>query len=244
MKSIMALSMHKAGSSIADLIFNEVAKARGYEIDRISTQVPGSSLSEPEIFHRYQRNMKTEGIYYGIARNPDTHDMEILPKLRLLIQVRDPRDCITSLYYSRRFSHAPPQDPEKLKAFEEARARFDSIDVDTFSAQNAPSYLKRLQKLEALASNHPDLRILTYEEMVDETENWLDKALDIFGQPRTESLDRALERHLNFKTDTEDVLRHKRQVTPGDHRRKLRPETIARMNEVLEPALRSFGYPA
>lgn len=42
----------------------------------------------------------------------------------------------------------------------------------------------------------------------------------------------------------EDAARHKRQVPPGDHRRKLRPETIAAMNAVIGEELGRFGYAA
>jgi hypothetical protein len=42
----MALSMHKAGSSIADLIFLDFCEERGYAIDRIFQLTKSSPLSE------------------------------------------------------------------------------------------------------------------------------------------------------------------------------------------------------
>jgi len=35
----------------------------------------------------------------------------------------------------------------------------------------------------------------------------------------------------------------KRQVTPRDHQRKLKPETVARLNEIFADDLREFGFP-
>jgi hypothetical protein len=40
----------------------------------------------------------------------------------------------------------------------------------------------------------------------------------------------------------ENVSKHIRQRTPGDHLRKLTPETVAFLNEQLGPVLRGFGY--
>ena len=40
----------------------------------------------------------------------------------------------------------------------------------------------------------------------------------------------------------ENKMKHKRQVTPGDHRRKLKPETIAKLNTDLADILTRYGY--
>lgn len=36
-----------------------------------------------------------------------------------------------------------------------------------------------------------------------------------------------------FAIDQEDALSHKRKVTPGDHRDKLKPETISTLNNIF-----------
>jgi hypothetical protein len=40
----------------------------------------------------------------------------------------------------------------------------------------------------------------------------------------------------------EDIYRHKRQVTPGDFRRKLSPSLQAQLSEAFETDLVFFGY--
>jgi hypothetical protein len=42
----------------------------------------------------------------------------------------------------------------------------------------------------------------------------------------------------------EDAWSHRRQVTPGDHRDKLKPETISRLNGVFREALEALRYPS
>lgn len=242
MQSTIALSMHKAGSSIADRIFTKITSERGYELDSIAYRASDSPLTVPEYYHEYQSQMKTEGMYFGMVRHPGCHDLEILPKLRALVQVRDPRDCITSMYFSFAKSHLPPTDPAKLAAFEASRARLQAFDIDDWAIQESSRYLDRLVKLEAVVNTHPEVQLLTYEEMVENTPAWTEKVLNFFDQPMSPRLERMLAGDLDFSVSAEDASQHKRQVSPGDHRRKLKPETIEQMNEVLAPAMRNFGY--
>jgi hypothetical protein len=242
MKSIMALSMHKAGSSIADRIIEDFCVLKGYEIDRIASRVPGSPLSEIEVYKSYQSQMKLENVYYGIARQPGVAEMQILPKLRIIAQVRDPRDCITSAFFSFRDSHVPPDDPDKLKAFLERREQLKLISIDDFALKEAPKYARRLEVLSDVITKHTDLLLLHYEEMVLDTANWMRKLSHFIEQPITPALLNRLGHKINFKVLGEDSKRHKRQVTPGDHKRKLQPVTIGLMNKILCNGLGLFGY--
>lgn len=48
---------------------------------------------------------------------------------------------------------------------------------------------------------------------------------------------------IDFSVKAEDATKHKRQVTPGDHLRKLKPKTIATMTDAMRKELGFFGYP-
>lgn len=242
MKSSIAVSMHKAGSSIADRIFVDIAKAAGYEIERISSKAMQSELAEPDFFHEYQSLMRPEGVYYGMARHWKAHDMEVLPKLRILAQIRDPRDCLTSAFFSFGGSHQEPKLPSKRAAFLERRKKIQEQGIDTYVLGAARNYAVRAQTLRNLIENHPDILLLHYEEMVTDTESWLKRISNFFEQPITESLRSELGEKINFEVDQEDPTKHKRRVTPGDHRRKLKSETIDKLNVELGSALDYFGY--
>ncbi len=242
LKSVLALSMHKAGSSIADNIFTEICAARGYEVDRIALQVPSQPMPEPDFFHAYVPKMREEGVYYGMARDPASHDLSILPRLKLIVQVRDPRDCIVSAYFSYRQSHEAPSDPAK-RAEHEARMReLQSVDITRFCLDWPPIYRDRMQIMSDLLGTHDDILLLYYEDMVRSPDLWLDRCLAFLGQERTPDLMQALAPHMDFKVASENAGRHKRQVRPGDHRRKLDAATISQMSQVLDPMLTQFGY--
>ena len=83
---------------------------------------------------------------------------------------------------------------------------------------------------------------LTYEEMVMNFESWLDaliQGLELNVSPQI--VDR-IKREANFSVDREDIHSHKRQVQPGDHKRKLKPETIEILNDRFAEVLETLGY--
>ena len=66
--------------------------------------------------------MKTE----GTAPHPGSLTPSMLPKLRAIMQLCDPRDCLTSAYYSFSKSHVLPKVFKKHHAFEDMVSRTDS----------------------------------------------------------------------------------------------------------------------
>jgi len=242
MKSVLAASMHKAGSTICDDILTDFFLEKGLNIDRISLSVPASPLPEGEVYKNYQSNMVLNNTYYGVARGVYVADMPILSKIKLIIQVRDPRDCITSAYFSFKTSHVSPKDPKKLAEFLERRKKLQSMEIDKYALSEVYRYITRMNVLRGLVESHNDALVLHYEEMVTNTDAWLEKISNFVDQPVTDQLLSRLGDKVNFSVDKEDENNHKRQVTPGDHKRKLKPETIEEMTERLKENLDYFEY--
>lgn len=243
MKSTISASMHKAGSTIMDKILADVMKFKGYELNRIAFRVPKSPLTEREVFLEAQSEMEPDGgVYYGVARGPYVADMPALAKLKVIVQVRDPRDCITSAYFSFKESHTAPKDPEKAKNFMERRRKLEALDIDEYVLTQVAGYKRRMQILQELTSDHDDALLLRYEDMVLDTDGWLGKISAFIDQPITPELVEILGEKIDFTVKSEDASKHKRQVTPGDHLRKLKPETIKKMTAQMKDELQYFGY--
>ncbi len=242
MKSMMALSMHKAGSTVANYIFVEILKEKGYDIDEISKRVMGSPLPEHEVYSQYESKISLENMYYGIARSPRAQTMDVLKKIRLVVQVRDPRDCITSQYFSLAASHIVPEDAEKKKKFLAERQRASATPIDKFAIEAVGGYVNRLETLKGILETHEDILLLKYEDMVEDSQKWLDDFSTFVDQPITPDINDRIKKLLNFNVPYEDASRHKRQVKPGDHKRKLSQETISSMNDKLSDLLNTFGY--
>jgi hypothetical protein len=66
--------------------------------------------------------------------------------------------------------------------------------------------------------------------------------LQIWGVDVDTKVREKLMRMGRFDVEQEDVFSHKRQVQPGDHRRKLKPETIEEITEMFRPVLVPLNY--
>ncbi|GGE26439.1 hypothetical protein GCM10011345_35500 [Gemmobacter megaterium] len=238
----MCVSMHKAGSTITDSILLDFMNAKGMEIDRISLLAPKSAIPVKDLYVQYQEKMKLDGVYYGVARGPFVSQMPILKNMKIIMQVRDPRDCITSAYFSFKTSHVPPKDPAKLQEFMERRKKLEEMDIDQYAVAEAGGYKHRLSILKKLMDGHNDILLLKYEDMVTQTPKWLNQISEFIDQPITDELRTTLGDKVNFSVPKEDESKHKRQVLPGDHMRKLKPDTIRAMSERMADELGFFGY--
>ena len=75
-----------------------------------------------------------------------------------------------------------------------------------------------------------------------EFEPWLNKVQAFLGLVFPETAIQQVRASATFGVKEEDVSRHVRQVTPGDHKRKLTPEVQEQLTQILRPQLERFGY--
>jgi len=158
--------------------------------------------------------------------------------------VRDPRDIVVSQYFSEGFSHVKPG-TEKTDAlareFDERRAAVQAMSIDQYVRETAPSvrgyYQTTVDRLAAI-----DYKAWRYEDVVFEKERWVNEMLDYLGLSAPAGvISRVVERN-DIRPSSEETDKHIRKVTPGDHREKLTPETIAELNELFAPILERYGY--
>jgi hypothetical protein len=162
---------------------------------------------------------------------------------------------MTSLFFSHVYSHARGQfDPG-----DQQRLRWEEEGIDRFILEKAP---KMLHVYGALCENvlgKDNVLLVKYETLTSNYSQWLDRYLRAFGHfvPRTQRLlkvfrctntiprihNRMYKRYWReFTPPTEDVRQHKRQLTPGDYRRKLSAATIRDVNRMFADVLDVLGY--
>lgn len=166
---------------------------------------------------------------------------DALDDYRILLHLRDPRDAITSLYYSVTFSH--PRKQGGFNPSDEQRKHWEAEGVDKYVLDARHQIRERYLTLLNSLYGRRNVVFTRYEDLVADFGPWLDKFLSVFdhapgatgktgllrrkaklSQLRIE-LVKAYASLLLPPTD-EDIRHHKRQVTPGDFRRKLRPATV------------------
>lgn len=179
------------------------------------------------------------------------YDVPQIDESRAILHVRDPRDVLVSQFYSKAFSHREVAYPDGSRC-RDYRPQWieDGIDDFIFSLIPAQDYTwcDRLHTVYTRYCRNlldrENVTLVTYEEMVSNYQAWLKTVISGLSLADPDGAYEILyERYKDsFTVDGEDVNRHKRQVAPGDHRRKLKPETIEKLNENFAEVMGKFGY--
>lgn len=157
-----------------------------------------------------------------------------------LFHVRDPRDMIVSEYYSFGWTHTDQSFDEQGQQW---RNEVQKMSVDEY-ALNQPEFSswpieRKFAPLLELQEG-PRHRFVKYETMVTDFPRWVNQVVPPFA-PRWSSFLKA--RLLwKYRGEFEVDGKHKRRITPGDHRRQLQPKTIQILNDRYAAILEKFGY--
>lgn len=243
------LSIRKCGSSIFNNIGKALAEANGRNFVDVHTRFFFANVGgrlwaeEPSL-----RDILRPGNAYGGFRMMplawlDTELFQSSPKVLL---VRDLRDALVSEYFSNAYSHPIPQPADEhsevtdlmRKQREDARA----LEIDDAVLRRAGGMLNTAMKYEPILDSQ-SLTLLRYEDYIFDKAALMRLIADRFGWKADDELIRLILEWADVRPAHEDPTNFIRRVTPGDHREKLRPETIARLTETLRPALERFGYP-
>lgn len=183
-----------------------------------------------------------------------------LEEYQVLLHLRDPRDVLVSMFYSYCFIHNG-----EVQADTGYRARAASEGIDSFVLAKAsgdsskypgdygtgghvedligdvPSRYRRY--LDQLVGR-PNVRLLKYEEMVTDYRAWLTRFIEPFPIADKKAVieEQAALAATYFPKREADVRNHVRHVTPGDHKTKLQPATIQRLNEIFADVLDALHY--
>lgn len=163
-----------------------------------------------------------------------------LERYRKVLVVRDPRDILVSQYFSIAASHQTPGTAKRAE-FLQRRERARRIGIDAYVLERAPVVQTVLRRYVDELLPVPGTVVTTYEELVTDPGRWLRRTLGFLDLPAEEDVVAELVA-ASRPPAQEDVHAKRRQVTPGDHRRKLAAGTIAALDELLAPELDAFGY--
>ena len=84
--------------------------------------------------------------------------------------------------------------------------------------------------------------LLRYENMVDAPLEWLSLLCEFLNIDMSPQISDWVNKEMSTIGLVEDLSRHKRQVLPGDFRRKLSVSMQDHLTRMLRPHLDAFGY--
>lgn len=247
-KAFFVLGVRKSGSTILTRItrvlagFNRLNFVKLKEIF-FDHNVKGQSwLRDPAV-----NALVAEGNVYGTFRAMPfafTSNELFLSSKKVLL-VRDPRDALVSEYFSNAFSHPIPQasleGDEVTRMMMKLRERALSIPVDEAVTKAAASMNATLMGY-ATVRDDPNTLWFKYEDVILDKRRLIEGMCDHFDWNITEKFLAHILSWADVVPESEDQTAFVRKVVPGDHREKLSPEIISKLNRILQPSMDLFGY--
>lgn len=258
MNSVLIFTVHKAASMFLHQLTNDLSNHIGFDYysinkDEFHDQI--KSLSWKKFIEENPNKKSCFGpIRAGVAEPTIPKGLE---SYSIVLHLRDPRDVLVSLFYSDTYSH--PKRPGRFNPSDKQRYGWEEGGINAFVIDKAPEYKKRYQSLTSTLLNEKNVVFVRYEDMVSDYGTWLKHFLSVFSHfsvptkgilkifKRRTSLDdihqKFFKKYENkFTVSSEDIYKHKRQIAPGDHKRKLHEDTIKRLTFEFGDILKLLNY--
>lgn len=265
--SLVAFALPKAGSVLLDNIMRRLSKDAG--LSYVSIMEEYFTLGIPDDGHPPDTSQifLRRGYCYGGFRYMPNFSIPILPYVKKILLVRDPRDMLVSHYYSMLKSH--PVLNTGLDSATRQRELATQLDVDTYVRQTAPAYQMYLSGYRALCTQYGahfyrgqrtpsrllerfwhnsfhgrQIRIYRYEDIVYSKSEWIGDLCWWFKFDASKRYCSEVAGWYHYIPEKENENSHMRQVHPGNHKTKLTKETIQYLTEYFSDDMEFFGYPS
>ncbi len=247
-ETCFVLAVRKCGSSVLNSMIADMARANGRHYLDIAGQFYHANIPERAWRHDPAscKLLVAGQVHGGFRAMPLIFaDHPIYVAARKILLVRDPRDALVSEFFSNAYSHALPRAgggggaARDMLALREAALR---ASVETYALRRAgPLNHTFMEYRDALAD--PLIRVFRYEEVILAKRAWVrDIASHLGWEEPNEAFIEGMMAWADVVPEAERPEQFVRRVLPGDHRIKLNPAVIARVDEIMRPSLRLFGY--
>ena len=257
MKGVLIYTVHKAASMFLHRLTDDLSKHMGfdyYSINKAEYFSQIKSISWKKFIESKPKSGCFGPIRIGAAEPSFPEELE---SYSIVLHLRDPRDVLVSLFYSHTYSH--PRRTGRFSPSDEQRNKWKQKGIDKYVLNIAPEFKNRYQDLTSFLFDKRDVVFIRYEDMVSDYNTWLKYYLSAFPQFITPSKKiikilkcrksichvhkKFYKKYVNeFTVSSEDIYRHRRQITPGDYKRKLKDDTVAKLNYEFEDILKLLNY--
>ena len=164
-----------------------------------------------------------------------------LQRIPSICLIRDPRDCVVSAYYSFLKTHRLPQDLGSSAAQNvlAERERGKDMSIDRYCVENYSRFTQELLRVAAFLN--PMAKVYRYEDIWENKQWFFRDVLAHIGLTYEQEAFNKAFASVDIKPG-QDPRGHVRKGTPGDHKQKLKEETIQHINGESSLALNFFGY--
>jgi hypothetical protein len=243
------LSIRKSGSTLLAKVIEMISEATKTQSINVGDTLFNANVS-PVILHNDAaiNEILVPGVMYFEFRDyPSVMEKsEVFRRGKKVMLVRDPRDALVSEYFSMAFSHNVPVTKEgqsdlNARHIEQIRAKALSSSIDDFVVERADAFVETAIRFHS-ALREPNIVIIKYEDIIFDKLKLVRTICEYFGLQISPAKITRIARAADIIPSFEDPKAHIRQAIPGDHVKKLKPETIRQLDIILRPVLESFGY--
>ena len=241
--SCLMFTQPKSGSKMVRGILRELAKQSGLQPTGPGGAFFQAGIPPSEIPASTSEIFQPTGYFYHFSNVPTEYEIPI--DAATLVHVRDVRDVLVSKYYSLRNSHPEPGDvvaSDKKRAFLDQREELRRLDVDQGVLRLATLGLADMMKGLRERASCRGTMLTRYEDMVYRKEEWANDVCHHFGWDRSKQVIARAVAPFDVFPGGERPDQHLRQAHPGNFRKKLKRETIDRLNHSFREELEFFGY--
>jgi hypothetical protein len=243
-RSCFVFAFAKSGSVLVNAIVDDLMKECRIPIVDLSSHLFSLGIDISAFQADFTKLFPQRGYCFsGFRSKPHTMmGIEPIKLARRILIVRDPRDMLVSLYFSAKKSHQFTKGGSEQYSRLAQRLRRDTeMPIDEYCLHYSWIITGGMASFGDVIDD-PDTLVIRYEDFIYDKlhlaksmSDWL--SLDV----PPERLAAIASRH-DVMPKSEQETQHIRQAHPGDHRRKLKPETITTLNAVLARFNSSFGY--
>ncbi len=243
--SVFLIGLPKAGSTLLASLMRPIARAAGLSFVAVQQILHNMGVGPKDVPTEVNAAFRPKGYAFGGFRSlPGALALPPFAADHTVLLVRDPRDMLTSLYFSLAYSHRPPGQGfggGLAATFEAQRREANSLDIDAFALNNAGTVAGQYRRVERKLSKIAH-RLYRYEDIIFDKLAWAIDMTDYLGLAVAPAVLERAAADNDARPEVEDVSQHVRKVTPGDHVEKLKPATIATLNAQFAPILAKYGY--
>lgn len=241
-ESFFIFGLPKAGSTLLHNVMREACHAAQIPIISIAGDAFNAGIPFAKIGEDVEKVLYEKGYAYLDFRAFFRFDPQFdFSRFRKVLLIRDPRDMLVSLYFSLKKSHRIPKQGTLASQMKKTREKLENMDINTFVLHRVPVVIRQFGRYRPLMDQN--MKLYRYEDIIFDKRSWLRDMLEFLDIPlQAEKVNEIADRH-DIRPDRENVGKHVRQVNPGNFRKRLSPDCIERLNELLSEILHEHGYP-
>ncbi len=236
--SILLFTTHKCASTLTNKLLGQLCESSLYtQIDLEAYY----ALTEKDILKvkKDQSTLNKIDKPVGFLFAPLRYFLPFpqIENYKIVLVLRDPRDVLTSYYYSKLYSHYVIN-----KQFKKERAYYKNHSIDQFVLEMASDIKSRYENYINHILPLKNVINLPYELLVTDFPVWIKKLNHFLSLNENQDVIKSIIDNTHFVKKEENQNEQIRNITPGDYKNKLAPETILALNKTLKKVLVELNY--